>query len=83
MVLRSTTTWLGEGRYDWEFADATVADFKRRKTCSRQTTLTHFLERHIPANGRSNRRRSVSRSLVAIISLTRRASSIAPETPTA
>ena len=38
---------------------------------------------HIPANGRSNRRRSVSRSLVVILSLTRRASSIAPETSTA
>lgn len=24
------TTWLGEGRYDWEFADATFADLKRR-----------------------------------------------------
>lgn len=24
------TTWLGEGRYDWGFADATFADLKRR-----------------------------------------------------
>lgn len=24
------TTWLGEGRYDWAFADATFADLKRR-----------------------------------------------------
>ena len=56
--------------------EVVLADGRRRH----RPTL---LERYIPANGRSNRRRSVSRSLVAIISLTRRASSIAPETPTA